>query len=85
MRIKREELEHKGDVAVCGAQMLHRLAVDQDIAAVDLLEPGYGTQGRGLAAARRTEQNHEFAVVNVQIKLTNDVVLRRSTSRCLAD
>jgi hypothetical protein len=51
VRIKSEELEHKGDVALCCAQMLHRLALDQDIAAVDLLEPGYGAQGRGLAAA----------------------------------
>src|SRR5947209_8080061 len=75
MRIKSKKLEHEGDVSVCGAQILHRLAVDQDVAAVDLLESGDGAQGRGFAAARRTKQNHEFAVVNLQVKLANDVVV----------
>ena len=76
MRIKGKELEHEGDVPVCGAQILHRLSVDHDVAAVDLLKSGDGTQSGGFAAARRTEQNHEFAVVNLQIKLANDVVVR---------
>src|ERR1700756_429682 len=74
MRVQCKELEYKGDVPVGRAQTLYRLAVDKDIAPVDVLESGYGTQGRRFAAAGRTEQNHEFAVVNVQIKLTNDVV-----------
>ena len=63
MRIEREELEHEGDVAVAGVQVLHRLAVDQDVAGVDLLEPGDGAQRRGLAAAGGAEQHHELAVV----------------------
>ena len=37
MRIERKELEYKGDVPVCGTQMLHGLAVDHDVPAVDLL------------------------------------------------
>ena len=51
MRIKRKELEYEGDVPVCGTQILHRLAVDHDVPAVDLLESGYGTQSGGFAAA----------------------------------
>ena len=38
MRIERKELEYKRDVPVCGTQMLHGLAIDHDVPAVDLLE-----------------------------------------------
>ena len=51
MRVQCKELEYKGDVPVSRAQSLYRLAVDKDIAAVDLLESGYGAQGRRFAAA----------------------------------
>ena len=72
MRIEREELENEGDVAVAGLQVLHRLAVDQDVAAVDLLEPGDGAQRRRLAAAGRPEQHDELrcAMVRLSFRMT---------------
>ena len=61
MRIQRKQLEHERDVAIGRLQVLHRLAVDQDLAAVDVLEAGDGTQRRGLAAAGWAQQHDEFA------------------------
>ena len=75
MRIERIVLEHEGDVALRRVQPLHRLAVDQDVAPVDILEPGDGAQGRGLAATRRPEQHHELAVPDLQVELPDDVVV----------
>ena len=39
-------------------------AVDGDVARGDRLEPGYHPQQRGLAAARRPDEHHEFAVLD---------------------
>ena len=55
--------------------VLHRLAVDQDVAAVDVLEAGDGPQGRGLAAARRPQQHDELAMPDLQVELADDVVV----------
>ncbi len=73
VRIKCVELEHESDVAVGGLQRLHRLAVDQDVAGIDVLESGDGAQGRRLAATGRTQQHHEFAVADLQVELADDV------------
>src|SRR5690349_11505765 len=64
VRIEREQLEDEGDVAVAGFELLHRLAVDEDVAGVDLLEPGDGAERCRLAAARRAEQDDEFLVLD---------------------
>ncbi len=75
MRIEREELEDEGDVALARLQALHRLAVDQDVAGVDLLKPGDGAKRRRLAAAGRPEQHHEFLVRDGEVQLPDDVVV----------
>ena len=49
--------------------MLHRLAVDEDVAAIDRLETGNGPQGRRLAAARRAEKNDELVVVDDEVEV----------------
>jgi hypothetical protein len=61
--------------AVAWPQRLHRLAVDEDVAGVDLLKPRDGTQCRRLAARRRAEQDHELLVRDRQVQLPDDVVV----------
>ena len=75
VRVKRVELKYESDVAICGLQCLHRHAVDQDVAGVDVLEPGDGAQRRRLAATGRTEQHHELAMADLQVELPDDVVV----------
>ena len=60
---------------VGGLQVLDRLAVDQYVAAVDLLEPGDGAQGRGLAAARLAEQDDELVVLDNEVQILDDLHL----------
>ena len=56
-----------------GLQMLHRLAVDQDVALVDRLQPGDGAQRRRLAAAGLAEQHDELVVVDLQVEVLDDL------------
>ena len=53
--------------------MLHRLAVDQDVAFVDRLQAGDGAQRRRLAAARLAEQHDELVVLDLQIEVLDDL------------
>ena len=48
-------------------RVVNRHAADADGAGVGLLEPGDHAQRRGLAAARRPQQSHHFAVLHVQV------------------
>ena len=73
VRIERVVLEHEGGVAVGGVKVLHRLAVDQDVAGVDVLEAGDGAQRRGLAAARGAEEDDELAVLHREVDVLDDV------------
>ena len=73
MRVEREGLEHQGDVAVGRLQVLHRLAVDQDVALVDRLQAGDGAQRRRLAAARLAEQHDELVVLDLQVQVLDDL------------
>ena len=62
VRVERVGLEHHGDVARAGRQVVDDLAADPDRACGNLLEPGDHPQRRRLAATRRTHQRDEFAV-----------------------
>jgi ABC-type uncharacterized transport system YnjBCD ATPase subunit len=62
MRVERIGLEHHGDVAVLGGDVVDDPAVDPDRARGDRLEPGDHPQHRGFAAARGAEQHHELAI-----------------------
>jgi hypothetical protein len=42
VRVEREQLEHKRDVAIGGLQLLDWLTVDKDVSAVDIFESGDG-------------------------------------------
>ena len=55
-----------------GAHVGHVLAVDQDVAGGQVLEPGDQAQQRRLAAAGRADEDDELAVADVEIGAGND-------------
>ena len=58
---------------MAGGTSDHVLAVDQDLPAGDVLQPGDQAQQRGLAAAGRADEDHELAVLDVEIGILDDV------------
>src|SRR5215475_12258229 len=71
--IERIVLEHHGDVAIHRRQIVDHLAVDRDVAAADLLQPGDHAQGRGLTAAGGANEDHELLVADLQIDVFDGV------------
>ncbi len=67
VRIERVALEHHGDVAVARRHVVHHAVADHDAALADVLESGQHAQRRRLAAARRTDEHHELAVLDVEV------------------
>ena len=76
-RIERVELEHHGDVALRGRQLVHALAGDDESPRGRALQPGDHAQGRRLAAARGAEQADDLAGGDRQV----DVVDGRRSGR----
>ena len=71
VRIERIALEHHGDVAVAGIDLIDDLAIDGDLARGRILEAGDHAHGRRLAAARGAEEDHEFLVADVEIDVVD--------------
>ena len=67
MGIKRIVLEHHGNVARHRGHLGHVLAVDENPAFTHLFQPRNHAQRGGFAAARFTQQHHEFTLVNIQV------------------
>ena len=65
---ERVALEHRVDVAAVGRHALDRLALEQDLALVGLLEAGDHPQRRRLAAAGRPEDREERAARDVEVR-----------------
>src|SRR5205814_94265 len=66
VRIEGVRLEHHRDVAVLRCNVVDDAVADQDAAARHLLEAGEHSQRGALAATRRTDQDHEFLVLDLQ-------------------
>ena len=64
-------LEHHGDVAVLGLQVVDHLAVDLHGAAADLFQARDHAQGGGFAAAGGADEDHEFLVMDVQVEVVD--------------
>ena len=62
VRIEAVALEHHGDAARAGRNVVDEIAADHEVAAGLLLEPADDAQERRLAAAGRSQQHHELAV-----------------------
>src|SRR5262249_37154624 len=74
-------LEDRVDVPLVRRQSRDVLSLELDQAAGGLLEAADQAEGRGLAAAGRTEQREKFAVVHVDA----DVVHGGYVTECLGD
>ena len=71
MGVKSIVLENHGNVAVFRRNIIHQFAVNVQLTGTDLFQTGNHTQGRGLAAAGRTDQDDKLFVGNVQIEGLN--------------
>ena len=71
VRIQCIVLENHCNVSVLGRNVVDQTVADVQFALGDLLEAGDHTQGRGLAAAGRADQNDKFTILDVQRELLN--------------
>ena len=65
--IERVGLEDHRDVPVLRVDPRDVVLADDDLAGRDLLQPGDHPKRRGLAAARRADQHHQFAAVDGEV------------------
>ena len=81
VRIERVVLEHHGDVAILGLDVVDHPAVDPGPAGGDCLRTGRHARDRGLAAARRSHQGDELPLLDREV----EVVHRDDIAERLAD
>ena len=65
-------LEDHGDVTVAGVNVVHAHAVDEQLARGNVLEAGDHAKRGGLAAARRSDEHGEAAVVDGEVHVLDD-------------
>jgi len=64
VRIKGVVLEYHRDIPVLGRNVVHFLAVNEELAFGDVLKTGDHTECGGFTAARRSYKNDKFLVFN---------------------
>ena len=72
MRIQSIVLEDHGDVAIFRRNIVDEAVSDIELTAGDALETGDHTQGGGLAAPGRPDQDDEFLVRNFKVQVGDD-------------
>ena len=82
-RIERVGLEDHADAAVLRLLPGDVLAVDPDLAAGDVEQAGDGVEQRRLPAARRPEQDDEFARRDVEIEIPQDLEMAERDAEIL--
>jgi hypothetical protein len=75
MRIERVGLEDHGDAALDRRQIVDAHAIDDDVALSGRIEAGDHPQQRGLAAARRADEDNELAVLHVELDAFQNFVV----------
>ena len=71
VRIQSVVLEHHGDVALLGRDVVAQTAVNVELAFADLFQTGDHAQGGGLTAAGRTDENDKFLVFDFEVEIGN--------------
>ncbi|KAG0756058.1 hypothetical protein G6F22_020415 [Rhizopus arrhizus] len=66
MRVEPIVLKNHGHIAILGQGVGHIPPADPDFTCAGFLQPGHHAHRRCLAATRRAQEDHEFAVGNVQ-------------------
>ena len=73
VRKQRVALEHHAEVAVARLQIVDHASVDADFARARILEAGDHAQRGGLAAAGRSDEDDEFAVLDGEVQILHRV------------
>jgi hypothetical protein len=73
VRVEGVILEHHGDVAVLGRQVVDHPAADGDRARGDLLQAGDGPESGRLAAPGWADEHHELAVGDVEAQVVDSL------------
>ena len=71
VRVERVALEHHRDVAVLRRHVVDHAVADEEAPVADLLEPGDAAQRGRLAAARRSDEDEELAVLDLEIQVVD--------------
>ena len=71
VRIERVVLENHRDIAILRRHVVHQTIADVQFAFRNLFKTRDHTERRGLAAARRTDQNDELLVLDIQAEVGN--------------
>jgi len=71
VRVQSVVLEHHGDVAVFRGNIVDQAVADVHLTAGDLLQTGDHTQGGGLTAAGRTDENDKFLISDLKAEIGN--------------
>ena len=71
VRVQSVVLEDHRDVAVLRGNVVDQTVTDVHLAAGDLLQTGDHTQGGGLTAAGRTDENDKFLIRDFQVEIGN--------------
>ena len=69
VRVERVALEDHGDVPLARGEVVDHALGDPDLALADLLEAGEHAQRGRLAAPRRSDEDHELAVLDLQVEV----------------
>jgi len=71
VRVERVVLEDHGNIPVLGGDVVDDGVADDEVACGDFLQPRDHAQRRGFSAARRTDQNDEFLVGDLQVDIVH--------------
>ena len=71
MRVQSVVLEHHGDVAVFRGNIVDQAFTDVHFALGDFFQTCDHTQGGGLTAAGRTDENDKFLISDLQVEILN--------------
>ena len=69
MRIKRVPLEDQCDIAIARRHIIDDPIPNADLARCGLFEAGYQPKRGGLARAGRPDEDHQFAIGNLQVQV----------------
>jgi hypothetical protein len=77
VRVERVVLEDHRDVAILRRELVHHVAADLQLALRDVLEPGDHPERGGLPAAGRPDEDHELAVLDLEVHVPDGLVAVR--------
>ena len=75
MRVESVVLEHHRDVAILRRQVGDVAVADVDAALGNLFEASEHTKRGGLTTAGRADENHELAVLDLEVQLVNGIAV----------